>query len=500
RSNNYRITEEMEPLVALYVEEEFFFVAMKLTQNAEVGDIQPVVITYEAEKPSIPLRLTAVAAQPNMPVLTWIFADTRYEAENYANPVPDFTRFRGPHQVNGIGDFSASFFFGSSGVNSQYAQQQSAIQDEFNGLAFITEYAQPSANLTDPAASDPLIQQLMREYPYVTRLRAQLSPEQMTLDPVFAPVDDAVNVTNVIEVSEFVDPLAYWGCSTRTILNQATLNNLPEGRTYLPDLNLSLAHPPDWVLSTLSLDGGPLWVFAPEAVDAGTIAAFLNGEATPPMFVFTRVFYRGDENAPHNMRTLGTVIGVSPDAETSYDAFSSLNSRINVRFDPYGREFYMESGIDFAILASQAQREANQAMFNAMLRYARSYQFFLHPDLQHTLFLDFQLQVAYPSGWVERTLPDGEIVIAPEDAANIADTPRIRMIPLEDAPFADLLQTHFGLSDAGIVGTPFEHDGRRGMVRFADRFLIEVSAPTETFAENEALLTLLMDTVKSSPV
>ncbi|MEM7343818.1 MAG: DUF2330 domain-containing protein [Chloroflexota bacterium] len=64
--NNYRITPEMEPLVFVYVREGMMFLAMKLQPEQGAQDIQPVKMTYEAERPTIPLRLTAVAATPNM--------------------------------------------------------------------------------------------------------------------------------------------------------------------------------------------------------------------------------------------------------------------------------------------------------------------------------------------------------------------------------------------------------------------------------------------------
>ena len=48
RTNNYRITEPMEPLVKAYTDEGMVFLAMKLQPDQGVQDIQPVVMTYEA--------------------------------------------------------------------------------------------------------------------------------------------------------------------------------------------------------------------------------------------------------------------------------------------------------------------------------------------------------------------------------------------------------------------------------------------------------------------
>ena len=84
RENSYLVTEAMEPLIDLYVEEGFVFLAMKLRPGQGVQDVEPVKVTYPSSGPMIPLRLTAVAANPNMAVMTWIFADRQAVPVNYA--------------------------------------------------------------------------------------------------------------------------------------------------------------------------------------------------------------------------------------------------------------------------------------------------------------------------------------------------------------------------------------------------------------------------------
>src|SRR5690606_4715326 len=61
-TNGYTVEEQMEPLINLYVEEKFVFLAMKLLPESAVQDIEPIKVTYPTDKPMIPLRLTAVAA------------------------------------------------------------------------------------------------------------------------------------------------------------------------------------------------------------------------------------------------------------------------------------------------------------------------------------------------------------------------------------------------------------------------------------------------------
>jgi hypothetical protein len=195
RTNNYRITEQMEPLVHAYTDEGMVFLAMKLQPEQGVQDIQPVVMTYISEEPMIPLRLTAVAATPNMNVVTWIFGDAQALPTNYAHPVIDDTNIRGT-------------FFTSDGTN--YLQLVDQTVDLYNGRAFITEYAQPTNELVEQAA-DPLLQTLFTDYDYVTRVFGRISPEEMTVDPMFKLSDDVADISNVHDLSG-MDQEIFWGC------------------------------------------------------------------------------------------------------------------------------------------------------------------------------------------------------------------------------------------------------------------------------------------------
>ena len=164
RTNEYRITEQMEPLIRVYTDEGMVFLAMKLQPEQGVQDIQPVVMTYPSTRPMIPLRLTAVAANPNMNVATWVFADEQVVPTNYAHPT--------------VSDSDIRFDFLS--FNHNYLQLFDQTVDLYDGRAFITEYAQPTAVFErEYQPRDPLVQRLARDYDYVTRLFARISPEEM---------------------------------------------------------------------------------------------------------------------------------------------------------------------------------------------------------------------------------------------------------------------------------------------------------------------------------
>ncbi len=181
RENKYRVTEPMEPLINVYVEEGFYFLAMRLLPNEQADSIQPIQVTYETDTPMIPLRLTAVAANPNMGIYVWFFADQQATPSNYA--------------AFEVKDEEITFFdFGGN----DYLQLIGQKADEFGGQGFITEYAAPSHEL---GFSDPLLVELANKHPYLTRVYTQISPEEMTLDPTFQYDAQLKDVSNRRDLS-----------------------------------------------------------------------------------------------------------------------------------------------------------------------------------------------------------------------------------------------------------------------------------------------------------
>ena len=103
--NEYQLGDTGPELLSPYVEEGYYFLALRLAPDRGVGDLSPIAITYKAERPGIPIRLTAVAVQPDMPIFVWILGDHRaipvnhrhvrvnQELINWAVPQPrDYTR------------------------------------------------------------------------------------------------------------------------------------------------------------------------------------------------------------------------------------------------------------------------------------------------------------------------------------------------------------------------------------------------------------------------
>ena len=162
--------EVMEP----YIRPGGFFLAVKLRAEQSVGDLQPIVVKYRSELPMIPIVLTSVAANPDMPVLVWVLGQSRAIPRNFYH--------------TDINDAQIDWL----GFGSNYIDVVTAAVDEADGHhSFITEYAGTSSimrNVLDPAGrfgdigelsaiTDPVLYMeylASRGYPFGSQLTAIL--------------------------------------------------------------------------------------------------------------------------------------------------------------------------------------------------------------------------------------------------------------------------------------------------------------------------------------
>lgn len=113
-----------DPVVQRYVGEGRFFVALKLQANRRAGDLQPIVLEFDANGYSIPITLTQVGATPDLPVTVFVLGESRAIPRNYLH-----TQLN-PEHIN--------WFTGGS----NYLEVVSAAVDEAEGAhSFLTEYA-----------------------------------------------------------------------------------------------------------------------------------------------------------------------------------------------------------------------------------------------------------------------------------------------------------------------------------------------------------------------
>lgn len=82
-SRGYAIPDDIQPLIATYVQEGFDFLALKLVPGQGVDTMKPVRITTQGAAPSLPLRMIAAGSGANVGVTLWVVAEGRWEPQTF---------------------------------------------------------------------------------------------------------------------------------------------------------------------------------------------------------------------------------------------------------------------------------------------------------------------------------------------------------------------------------------------------------------------------------
>lgn len=125
--NGYGQPKGSDVLLDAYAQKNFVFLALKLQQDKLAGDLQPIVITVDEVSPCLPIRLTGIAAKPDMPIVAWILGDHRAIPKNYLHV-----------QLN---EKTIDWFTGGG----NYMTVASKAVDQASGHAFLTEFAGKSS-------------------------------------------------------------------------------------------------------------------------------------------------------------------------------------------------------------------------------------------------------------------------------------------------------------------------------------------------------------------
>ena len=180
RSNGFRVTSPMEPYIADYTASGMKFLALRLTNDAKVSDIEPFRMTLPGTSPMIPLKMTALAAEPEMGIVVFVLGAQRYEGANWPNLEVD--------PANLVYDWTTG--------RHNWVTEVASVVDEAGGRGWVTEtasstesYIQRLENTTpsddEQAVAVTALLELMRPHGYISRLYTRLSAEEMTSDPIF---------------------------------------------------------------------------------------------------------------------------------------------------------------------------------------------------------------------------------------------------------------------------------------------------------------------------
>ncbi|MEM1414322.1 MAG: DUF2330 domain-containing protein [Myxococcota bacterium] len=187
RDNEFRVTDPMTPYIQEYTLDpgtDFKFLALKLTSGADTKDITPFKMTLPGTAPVVPLKMTALAAEPEMGIVVFILGGQRYEPANWESlEVPDdyivwdFDRWTSnwPAAVARVVDESVT----ELGVPG-FVTELATSTDTYLSLLMNTTPADE-----EQAAAVEALLEVMEGKQYITRLYSRLSAEEMLSDPLF---------------------------------------------------------------------------------------------------------------------------------------------------------------------------------------------------------------------------------------------------------------------------------------------------------------------------
>ena len=128
-ANGYDVPSGAPALLGPYLQQGLHLLALKLTKGADSGSIRPIMLTYQGTQPSIPVKLTAVAANDDMGVLAYVLGASRAVPQNYLSLELNEAR---------INWFNA---------NANYNSLVVEAANDAGGQGFVTELAAASSTL-----------------------------------------------------------------------------------------------------------------------------------------------------------------------------------------------------------------------------------------------------------------------------------------------------------------------------------------------------------------
>jgi hypothetical protein len=199
-ANGFDVSAVGANLLSTYLTYGQNLLAFKLTKNATVGSIRPVIMTYDSTVAVIPIRPTAIAAQNDMGILVFVYGASRAVPTSYDEIViPD----------EAINWASPAF---------SYRNLVSTAVDAAGGHAFVTELAGDAPTLGIGSAI----------------ARSNLSSLQGSTDTDLAVVEQTVSLFRVEE--GLADALIANGVTAR-MSTSLEINPDPEPSVEVPIAN-----------------------------------------------------------------------------------------------------------------------------------------------------------------------------------------------------------------------------------------------------------------------
>jgi MYXO-CTERM domain-containing protein len=221
-TNGYFVSDASASIVDDYVAAHSYFVALRLQQGKDTSAIQPIVLRLASGEGCLPLKLTAIAATPDLRINVWVLGAAR------AVPL-DFVEI-------GVNEAKIDWFnFGSN-----YDKVLGEAANEAGGDAFAVEYAKPAAAVAQQlVVSQSQIDQLKATTSagaYLSMLASMgFSPTGQVLDVLRKdlPVPSDLAAQGVTEAQYYGNPYRFAG-STAMTFDAAKLTADLDAAVFMP--------------------------------------------------------------------------------------------------------------------------------------------------------------------------------------------------------------------------------------------------------------------------
>ena len=246
--NGFIVNQTTSIYMESYVAANMVFVAAKLVPGAGVSAIKPLKLRYRAAYPTVPLILTAVAAEPNLTVNTFIYGHTPFRPLGHPVVTIDPNRLATDRlgrsnypmvlsrAIDDAGGDGFAIEYRGYPVTSQIGQNYCCQGGyDYCGLGHNGQCECPNAELDAQdceAAGDlpeglQLLSDLATKYGYLTRITTRVSPEEMTFDPAFEPDDTTSGLFGNLYVNGTQPSLNACGAA---VLDQAKLRAIDDAQ------------------------------------------------------------------------------------------------------------------------------------------------------------------------------------------------------------------------------------------------------------------------------
>jgi len=223
QDHDFDLPNSLDPVLAPYVDSNAYFVALRLSNNRDVGDLAPLGMTYSADRAMIPIQLTSIAATADMRLEVYVVGGERAVPENYLHV-----------QIN-----QAAIDWWNYGAN--YENVITLAADEAGGHAFATDYAGSTAPLHDVLYSAgrydlTVFDGVTDPVGFMDHIMAQFSASQTLLNLLRTHIPMPQEV-----VDQGVDENAFYNCLScyDEYLDVAAF----DGAAFAADLNTFLVEP-----------------------------------------------------------------------------------------------------------------------------------------------------------------------------------------------------------------------------------------------------------------